>query len=288
MKLVGKHTEEVAQRILEAFQDPTKLPKALAPILINQEDDTRPCSKWSWHNQLLVAMSGTSDARGYKQWGKVKRTVKKGSKALWILGPCIKKIKDKTTNEETTILIGFKSIPVFAIEDTEGEDLPVNASEEWLQALPFLEVARAWNIPVQIQAYANDGELGCFSRSAFNEDENQKITLKAKQLHIFAHELVHAADYRVGKLKEDSWHREIVAEFGSAILLEMWGIHQFEEHSQIFTESDLGGAYQYIKRNADSVGKDTVKACIEVLDKTCKAVKLILDTLESDTENTIT
>jgi len=91
MKLYGNRSREVAQRIVEAFKHPEQLPEALAPIFIHRRDEV-PCRKWSWHNQLLVALSGTADARGIKQWNKVGRKAKKGSNAVWILAPRIKKV----------------------------------------------------------------------------------------------------------------------------------------------------------------------------------------------------
>ena len=99
MNLYGKNTEAIAQRIIEAFQHPTKLPKALTPIFIHRSDDL-PCRNWSFCNQLLIAMSGTSDARGMKQWNAVDRKVKKGSKAIWILAPYTRKVKSKGEEEE--------------------------------------------------------------------------------------------------------------------------------------------------------------------------------------------
>ena len=97
MKLYG-HAEETAQRIVDAFKEPERLPKALAPIFIRRNDDNIPCRRWSWHNQLLAALSGTSDARGMKQWNNVRRKVKRGSKAIWILAPCLKTITEKDDN----------------------------------------------------------------------------------------------------------------------------------------------------------------------------------------------
>jgi len=86
VRFYGTHTHEVAERIVEAFRTPEQLPKALAPIFIQRKDDV-PCRKWSWHNQLIVALGGTLDARGIRQWNTVDRRIKKGSHALWILAP---------------------------------------------------------------------------------------------------------------------------------------------------------------------------------------------------------
>ena len=67
MKLYGK-AESAAARIIEAFKART-VPAALAPIFIKSKADT-PCRSWSVCNQLLTALAGHSDARGFRQWKK--------------------------------------------------------------------------------------------------------------------------------------------------------------------------------------------------------------------------
>jgi len=61
MQYVGKAVD-VAATIIEAFQT-GNLPKAMAPIFIRRKDGV-PCRSWSWGNQLLCVIYGTSDARG--------------------------------------------------------------------------------------------------------------------------------------------------------------------------------------------------------------------------------
>ena len=102
MKLYGTNTATVAERILDAFRNPERLPRALAPVFIHRQDDV-PCRKWSWHNQLIAALSGTTDARGMKQWNAAGRKVAKGSKAIWILAPCVKKIRDNTHDDDDNL-----------------------------------------------------------------------------------------------------------------------------------------------------------------------------------------
>ena len=96
--------------------------------------------------------------------------------------------------------------------------------------------------------------------------------LGVENLATWAHELVHAADHRLTKLQGEKWHKEIVAELGGAVLLECLGMS---------CDADLGGAFSYIRSYAESAKKDVVKGCIEVLDRTCECVKLILDTAQS-------
>ena len=71
-KFYGK-AEAAARTILEAFQS-GNLPKSLAPIFIHRKDDV-PCRQWSWSNQLLTALAGHSDARGFRQWEAAGRHV---------------------------------------------------------------------------------------------------------------------------------------------------------------------------------------------------------------------
>jgi antirestriction protein ArdC len=272
MKLFG-HAQEVGQRIVQAFRQPDRLPVALAPIFIRRKDDV-PCRKWSWHNQLVAALCGTTDARGFRQWDEVKRKVKKGSKAIWILAPCVKNIKEKNARGEEVerrVLFGFRGIPVFAVEDTEGAALPASDDryESWARELPLLEVAKAWDITVGTYSGSETTPLGYF-QYGFG---NQAVMLGVENLSTWAHEMVHAADHRLTEgAKSDRAHKEIVAELGGAVLLECLGMSH---------DADLGGAYSYIQRYAEETGKDVVRACIELLDRVCNCVKLILDTAET-------
>ncbi|MCK4342434.1 MAG: hypothetical protein KAY37_12005 [Phycisphaerae bacterium] len=157
MKFYGK-SEQVATRILDLFQSGS-VPKALAPIFVHRADSV-PCRQWSWANQLLTALAGTSDARGFRQWEHAGRKVSKGSKAFHILGPVTKKIevRDADTGEtsERMAVLGFKSIPVFAIESTEVFDVEkwaeadkASAAErQFIDALPLVSVARSWGLSV--------------------------------------------------------------------------------------------------------------------------------------------
>ena len=272
MRTFGKHTEEVAQRIVDAFRHPETLPAALAPIFIHRDDDA-PCRKWSWHNQLLVALCGTVDARGIKQWNKAGRKVKKGSGAIWILAPCVKKVieeADDGTERERQIVYGFRSVPVFAVEDTEGDALPEGEDkyDSWVRELPLAEVAEAWGINVGTFSHQGGNPLGYYRYAA----NGQALMLGVENLATWTHELVHAADHRLTNLKGEKWHKEIVAEFGGAILLECLGMSH---------DADLGGAFSYIEQYTRDARIETVHACIRLLDRVCNCVKLILDTAES-------
>jgi hypothetical protein len=130
MKL--EEAEDAFNRILSMFES-GELPAAIKrTMIIPPPGYEHPCDKWSLGNKILMILHGTSDARGYKQWAKVRRHVKKGAKAFRILAPNTKKKGNTVVDEETgeekeevhNIITGFRFIPVFRFEDTEGKPLP--------------------------------------------------------------------------------------------------------------------------------------------------------------------
>ena len=66
--------------------------------------------------------------------------------------------------------------------------------------------------------------------------------------------------------------KEAVAELGGAVLPKLL------RHDQ---EADLGGCWEYIRRYAGDEKIEVLSACGKVLDRTCEAVALILDTAEA-------
>ncbi|MFO0898984.1 MAG: ArdC family protein [Pirellulales bacterium] len=261
--------QEAAERILLAFER-GNLPKALAPVFIKRKDET-PCRHWSWSNQLLTALSGFSDARGFRQWQAVGRCVKKGEKGFAIMVPMVGKREttDAETGEkgEAKFVRGFTHTIVFGFEQTEGAELPGAAeSRAFLDALPLVDVARSWGLSVETYN-GKDGRAHGYYR------HGSAIALGVENLSTWAHELMHAADDRLGQLKEQGqhWRSETVAELGGAIVLEMLGMAD---------DADRGGCWSYVKAYADAAGIEPITACQRCLKRTCDAVALILDTAE--------
>lgn len=155
-----------------------------------------PASKWSLLNRMLMFIAGTGDARGFRQWQEVGRHVKKGAKAFTILAPRFVKrqTNDDDEKDEKILLAGFLAVPVFRVEDTEGESLDYQQIE--LPELPLMKVAQRWGISVKAIP-GNYLYAGSFSQ------ERKEITLATKEETIFFHELAHAAHQRVlGELQK--------------------------------------------------------------------------------------
>jgi len=264
MRYRGK-AEEVAQEIIDAFRT-ENIPQALATVFLNRGE--RPSAKWSWLNQLKAVLHGHPDARGFRQWQQVGRKVRKGQRAFRILGPCTRKATEADPERGIevgdVVCYGFTAIPVFGYSQTEGEPLPgAEAAQQFLDRLPFLEVARAWNLDVETYSGERSPAAGVYAAG-------RRISLGVANLSTWAHELVHAADDRLGSNLHSYAGRpdaEIVAQFGAAVLLECVGET---------VASDRGRTFAYVESYAEETGRTVVGASSALLDRVCGCVELIL------------
>lgn len=262
----------VAGDILQAFHE-GRVPKAMSQVLIRRKVEV-PSNHWSWGNRLVGLLRGHVYAAGYRQWQMLGRRVKKGEQAFYILGPVRRQVpvedeeelpegKEPQTKE---VVVGYTALPVFGYLQTEGKPLPgLEEEPEFLQSLPLAEVARDWGLSVE--AYSADdmpGVLGLHVRG-------KGIGLATRNLSTWAHELVHAADSRLGDEQGSLLEKEVVAELGGAILLETLGYQ---------TESDRGGAYDYIRRYSHEHRRQLLPTALELLERTCRAVELLLSEAE--------
>lgn len=268
MKYQG-NAREIAESIVEQF----KSGNIIAPLsqVFFQNPDL-PSANYSVGNKLLIALTAMfrgvnyTGAGGFKFWQEQKRYVRKGEKAIYILAPLMAKREEEQENGEkktVSYIYGFKSIPVFALEQTEGEALPgQDDREEFIRNLPFREVAEALGLTVGVDYRPN--ALGYYSPSA------KRIGLAVKNLSTWAHELTHAADDRLHKLSFGQvQEQEIVAELGGAILLTLIG----ETYA-----ADIGGCWNYIASYAGNDDYESISLTMSLLDRTCKCVQFIIDT----------
>jgi hypothetical protein len=211
--------KEAMDTLLKMF-DEENLEKVARAVF---KGDSIPADKWSFLNRILMYLHDTEDARGFRQWQQVGRYVKKGAKAFYIIGPVTRKIRAEkslesgdTVREERTVLAGFKAIPVFRIEDTEGA--PVIGEEYQV------------NIPCEFNGIIE--ELGLkvrpmrFCGSAYGSYNliNKEIRLASPDIEVFLHELSHAVDDRLNGLKPgQKKDQEVTAEFSAAVIAHLMG-----------------------------------------------------------------
>lgn len=248
------------------------LPQAVARAVI--KGDARPCDRWSLGNRLIMLAAGTEDARGFKQWQEVGRRVKKGAKAFYILAPLTKKKTVRRTEvdpetggerevtEERTVVTGFRGVPVFRVEDTEGEPLPDYSPPE---PPPLFDVAKRFVDDVKYRPFTG-GYFGCFKPG------KREIVLTTHDAFTFFHELAHAVHDTIkpGGLKGGQHaDQEIVAELAACALCELYGFRGYTWHG-----------WEYIKHYAALDGQQALKAVQGVLADVEKVLDAILGAAE--------
>ena len=247
-------------KIVQLFST-TQLPDLCAKALIASPE--KPSSKWSFGNQLLMILAGTSDARGYRQWNDVGRYVRKGAKAFHILGPVFVRKRIESTavvheneDEEVEVLVGFRTIPVFRYEETEGAELPTYTPRN---PPPLLEVAERCGMKVNYLRLSA-GVLG------MTDYERQVITLATEDWTTFFHELAHSLhrsfEPKTGHGQEPE--AETIAQLVAATLARLYG------------KPDDSFSWSYIAGQAKSSSPQQVgRMCMRVLDRAKKVLDLI-------------
>jgi antirestriction protein ArdC len=197
-----------------------------------------PCRRWSELNQFITFMiGGTCDARGIRQWAKAGRKVKKGAKAFYIYVPMIISTpkatdpEDETANAVTNAvetgidkdkkaLVGFRLMPVFRVEDTEGAalDYEIKAKQLKVKDLPLIEVAKSLGVHVKTGLTKSKSAAGTYANGL------KTITMNTENKQVFLHELSHAIDFALPNRKADYAFGEVVAELSSAFLGSLYGV----------------------------------------------------------------
>jgi len=245
--------KDITDKILELFKT-GNIPESIA-LLTNPKINV-PLNNWSLRNKLIALAYGTQDARGFNVWKTSNRHVNKGSKAFNILAPLI--IKDDDEISEKNKLIGFRPVPVFKVEDTDGESLDYEKIE--VPNFRFIEVAKKWGLEVK-GIGSNSGYYGAYSPG------EKKIFMASPEEEVFFHELAHAAHDKIGLLKRRNIkQREIIAEFSGAVLVCL-------ENKKT---NRIGNAYAYLKSYCGE--KDINKEVLNLISDIDKVLNTILET----------
>ena len=189
--------------------------------------------RYSYGNTILIFLQNpeASYVMGYKSWNKLGRYVRKGSKGLAILAPCIKKVEvfkepenkaeyhDQEGEKETKkVLSGFRIAYVYDIADTDGSDemLPVlvkglsgNTETEREIFIRLMKVIAKEFVVKEITGTASKGSYNL---------ETGIITVRSdleylQRIKTLLHETAHAYDFKMNPEEDIPRNRrELIAE----------------------------------------------------------------------------
>lgn len=117
---IKKITEDLEKNILEIFEN-GDYEKYL--------DCMTKFHRYSVNNSLLIwaQMPNATYVTGYQKWKKeFNRQVRKGETSIKILAPIFRKekVEENGVEKEVQRLVSFKTVSVFDISQTDGDDLP--------------------------------------------------------------------------------------------------------------------------------------------------------------------
>jgi antirestriction factor ArdC-like protein len=194
--------------------------------------------EYSYGNQLLIwsQMPTATRVAGFKKWQTLNRFVSKGQKGIRILAPLVRKVEEitKTGTDKVSKIAGFRTVAVFDISQTTGEELATlefNATEGGETLLPTLEnVIAGLNISLTYKPLA--GPLGLSKGGAIDIEESLSTPARVGVLvHELAHELLeHKANHQTTTKQQ----RELEAESVAYAVLAHFGMNM---HSELYLAS---------------------------------------------------
>lgn len=234
--------------------------------------------QYSFGNTIMIFLQNpeATYVMGYKAWNKLGRYVRKGSKGLAILAPCVKKIEvfkepenkseyhDQEGEKETKkVLSGFRIAYVYDIADTDGSDerLPVlvkglsgNSESEREIFIRLMKVISKEFIVQEITGTASKGSYNL---------ETGIITVRSdleylQRIKTLLHETAHAYDFKMNPEEDIPRNRrELIAESVAMVVSMRLGLDT-SSYSLSYIQSWLKNKEE-LKIIADTVQKVSYK-----------------------------
>jgi len=230
--------------------------------------------RYSYHNQLLIHVQKKDASRvaGFRKWNELGRKVKAGSKAIKILAPTTKKVKEKdsvTGEEKEVFRTYFFPVNVFDVSQTHGKELPeismeIEGDNQKQLLARLLEYCSSQDIKTEFKELGVNGLYGYSSGGKIAVDSKQSANTQVNTLiHEIAHELTHYSEEGKKFSKEE---KEIQAEATNYVITKALGL---ENKSSVYLAL-------YTK------DKNKILENLEVISKTSKQ---ILGQLNGETVN---
>lgn len=254
---------------------------------------------YSFGNAMLIFSQNPNATyvKGYKAWNKLGRYVKKGSKGLAILAPCIRKVEvfkepenknlyhdEEAEKEIRKVVSGFRIAYVYDIADTDGDD----------SMLPVLVIGLAGNGEQEKEIYERlfgviskehcvQEVSGTASKGSFNL-ETKVISIRddleyLQKIKTLLHEYAHLLDFEMHPEDDISRNRrELIAESVAFIVSLRLGLDT-SRYSMSYIKSWLKDKEE-LKIIADSVQKIAYTIITELAESSDSAFSMLKEESE--------
>ena len=254
---------------------------------------------YSFGNAMLIFSQNPNATyvKGYKAWNQLGRYVKKGSKGLAILAPCIRKVEvfkepenknlyhdEEAEKEIKKVVSGFRIAYVYDIADTDGDD----------SMLPVLVTGLAGNGEQEKEIYERllnviskehcvQEVSGTASKGSFNL-ETEVISIRGdleylQKIKTLLHEYAHLLDFQMHPEDDISRNRrELIAESVAFIVSLRLGLDT-SRYSMSYIKSWLKDKEE-LKIIADSVQKIAYTIITELAESSDSAFSMLKEESE--------
>ena len=217
--------------------------------------------RYSLNNVCLIVAQRPTATRvaGFHTWRSLDRFVRKGEKGIAILAPILARRRDNTEEDESRMVVGFRTAYVFDVEQTDGAPLP-QPSEA--QGHPGDMTARLKAAIVShgiILEYA-DHLAGALGLSCGGRIRLLTGLSAASEFAVLTHEYAHELLHRGSDRPESRNTRELEAEavafvVGQAVGLEVADASRDYIHLYRGDSAMLTASLERISRTASSILK---------------------------------
>ena len=254
---------------------------------------------YSFGNAMLIFSQNPNATyvKGYKAWNQLGRYVKKGSKGLAILAPCIRKVEvfkepenknlyhdEEAEKEIRKVVSGFRIAYVYDIADTDGDDsmLPVlvtglagNGEQEKEIYERLLGVISKGHCVQEVSGTASKGSFNLETK-VISIREDLEYLQKIKTL---LHEYAHLLDFQMHPEDDISRNRrELIAESVAFIVSLRLGLDT-SRYSMSYIKSWLKDKEE-LKIIADSVQKIAYTIITELAESSDSAFLMLKEESE--------
>ena len=254
---------------------------------------------YSFGNAMLIFSQNPNATyvKGYKAWNQLGRYVKKGSKGLAILAPCIRKVEvfkepenknlyhdEEAEKEIRKVVSGFRIAYVYDIADTDGDDsmLPVlvtglagNGEQEKEIYERLLNVISKEHSVQEVSGTASKGSFNLETK-VISIREDLEYLQKIKTL---LHEYAHLLDFKMHPEDDISRNRrELIAESVAFIVSLRLGLDT-SRYSMSYIKSWLKDKEE-LKIIADSVQKIAYTIITELAESSDSAFSMLKEESE--------
>jgi antirestriction protein ArdC len=230
--------------------------------------------RYSWNNCMLIALQcdNPSIVMGFNAWLDNGRNVRKGEKGLRILAPCFRKVTNEETGEDDKKLVYFRSVSVFDVSQTEGDEIPSpcqklqGGDEELFNTLKAC--SERSGVPVRLEAVSGsaNGYYDCCGKFIAIEETNSVAQQTKTLAHEIAHSILHSDLSRDEQSRGD---RELEAESTAFVVCAHFGLDS----------SDY--SFGYVANWKGDEAKDGLKKSAK---RIADAAKKIIEAVESASE----